>query len=493
MKRGNNVESLDRTKDGLYYAKQVQDKKISAKELIEESFRIIEKENPVLNAVTHMRKEKALAEAETRDFSNQVFGGVPILLKGIGQTLAGEPNTSGSYLLKEAVAQTTSHYVRALERAGFVVIGQTNVPEFAFKNITEPELYGPARNPWNLTHTPGGSSGGASASVAAGMVPIAGASDGGGSIRIPASFTGLVGLKPTRGRTPIGPGVGRSWQGASVSFALTKSMRDTAAMLDALQVLQPAAAFQTPLFEPGYLKTLLHAQPKTFRIAFSLESPIGTAVSEEAKRAVLKTVFWLEANGHQVTEKKPDIDGIKLMKSYYVMNSGETAAMMEGIEESLKRPLTMDDMELGTWVLYNAGKSTSAASYSNTLTTWDQAAEVMADFNETYDLYLTPATADAAPEVGVQWQDKFVLDQMRHIEEFSMAQQQQIIWDMFDKSLAITPFGMQANLTGQPSISLPVHLTDSGLPLGVQFTAPKGREDWLLLIGQALEEDGQFS
>lgn len=487
------MESLDRTKDGLYYAKQVRDKKISARELIEESFRTIEKVNPLLNAVIHTRKEKALAEGETRDFSNQIYGGVPILLKGIGQSLAGEPNTAGSHLLKDAVAQTTSHYVRALEKAGFVVIGQTNVPEFAFKNITEPKLYGPARNPWNPNHTPGGSSGGASASVAAGMVPIAGASDGGGSIRIPASFTGLVGLKPTRGRTPIGPGVGRSWQGASISFALTKSIRDTAAMLDALQVVQPAAAFQTPLFEPGYLKTLHHLQSKSFRIAFSLESPIGTVVNEEAKKAVLKTVKWLEANGHQVTEKTPDIDGIKLMKSYYVMNSGETAAMMEGIEESLKRPLTFDDMELGTWVLYNAGKSISAASYSNTLTTWDQAAEVMADFNETYDLYLTPATADAAPEVGVQWQDESVLDQMRHIEGYSMAQQQQIVWDMFDKSLPTTPFGMQANLTGQPSISLPVHLTARGLPLGVQFTAPKGREDWLLMIGRALEADGQFS
>ena len=486
------METINRIKDGLYYAQQLREKKLSSQELIEESFRIIEKENPLLNAVTHTRKEKALAEAESRNFSNQVYGGVPILLKGLGQSLVGEPNTSGSNLLKNTVAQTTSHYVTALQKAGFVVIGQTNVPEFALKNITEPELYGPARNPWNPDHTPGGSSGGASASVAAGMVPIAGASDGGGSIRIPASFTGLIGLKPTRGRTPIGPGVGRSWQGASISFALTKSMRDTAAMLDALQVIQPAAAFQTPLFEAGYLKMLHNAQPKTFRIAFSLESPIHSAVSQEAKQAVLKTVKWLEAKGHQVTEKTPEIDGIQLMESYYMMNSGETTAMMEGIEKNLQRPLTIDDMELVTWVLYNAGKSISAASYSNTLTTWDQAAEVMANFNESYDLYLTPATAEAAPKVGVQWQDEATLDRMRRIHEFSTAQQQQIVWDMFDKSLPITPFGMQANLTGQPSISLPVHLTKAGLPLGVQFTAPKGREDWLLMIGRALEADGQF-
>ncbi|WP_051910461.1 amidase [Carnobacterium pleistocenium] len=487
------MKRVDRTKDGLYYAKQVQNKQISSKELIEESFRIIEGENPLLNAVTHMRKEKALAEAEKRDFSHQLFGGVPLLTKGIGQALAGEPDTAGSRLLKKDVAQSTNHFVTALEKAGFVVIGQTNIPEFAFKNITESELYGPARNPWNLDHTPGGSSGGAAASVASGMVPIAGASDGGGSIRIPASFTGLVGLKPTRGKTPIGPGVGRSWQGAAISFALTKSMRDTAAMLDVLQVVQPAAAFQTPLFEAGYLNRLLDPQRKIFRIAFSLDSPVQTPVSAEAKKAVLKTVKWLEANGHQVTEKTPEIDGIQLMKSYYAMNSGETTAMMEGIEKKLQRSVTIEDMELVTWVLYTAGKSISAASYSNTLTTWDQAAEVMANFNDSYDLYLTPATAEAAPEVGVQWQDKVILDQMRHIEDYSMDQQQEIVWNMFDKSLTVTPFGVQANLTGQPAISLPVHVTQNGLPLGVQFTAPKGKEEWLLEIGRSLEADGQFS
>lgn len=482
---------INREQDGLFYAEQIRNKFVTPKELVEQAFQLIEKENPRLNAVIHTRKEHALKEAEERDFSGKPFGGVPILLKGLGQSLAGEPSTSGANLLKDSVATQTSHFAQALIDAGFIVIGQTNVPEFGFKNITEPELYGPSRNPWNLDYSPGGSSGGAAASVASGMVPISGASDGGGSIRIPASFTGLVGLKPTRGRTPIGPGSGRNWQGASISFALTKSIRDTAAMMDVLQTIQPAAAFQTPLFAEGYM-TALDKTPPKFSIAYSLESPVLSEVSEEAKKAVLKTVDWLKAQGHTVVEKTPPIDGVDLMKSYYVMNSGETTAMMESIETTLQRKLTIDDMELVTWVLYNAGKTISAAAYSKTLNTWDRAAEVMAEFNEEFDLFLTPATADSAPKVGTSWQDETMLERMRTITEVDSAAQQQVVWDMFDKSLPITPFGMQANLTGQPSISLPVHLTAEGLPLGVQFTAPKGKEDWLLAIGRDMEADGQF-
>ena len=197
---------MDRQKDALYYTGLLKMKKVSSEELIEDAFKKIEKENPRYNAVVHTRMERALHEARTRDFGNTLFGGVPILIKDLGQDLAGEPSTSGSRLLRDYVAPRTSHFIEAVERAGFIVIGQTSTPEFGFKNITDAVIHGPARNPFNRDHSPGGSSGGAAAAVAADMVAIATASDGGGSIRIPASFTGLVGLKPTRGRTPVGPG-----------------------------------------------------------------------------------------------------------------------------------------------------------------------------------------------------------------------------------------------------------------------------------------------
>lgn len=479
---------INREEDALHYARLVRNKLASPKELVTQAIDKIKKENAALNAVIHPRFEAALKEAESRDFTGKPFGGVPILVKDMGQTMAGEPSTSGSVLLKDHISLQTSHYTQKLLDAGFIVIGQSNVPEFGFKNVTDARIYGPTRNPWNTNYSPGGSSGGAGAAVAAGMVPIAGASDGGGSVRIPASFTGLVGLKPTRGRMPVGPGSGRNWQGAAIDFALTKSIRDTVAMLEAMQTVQLAAAFQTPLLPKDFI---VNGRRK-FRVAYSLQSPVLSDVGEEAKAAVMKMVRWLEANGHEVVEKDPDYDGVALMESYYIMNCGETTSMLQGMEQNLGRPFTLDDMELVTWVLYQAGKNVTAAEYANTLKRWDAAAEVMAHFHEEFDLLLTPTTAEAAPLVDTDWQSADLKEKMAHIQEFSAPEQQQIVWDMFALSLPITPFGMQANLTGAPSLSLPVHVTKLGLPLGVQFTAPKGREDWLLGLGEAMEADGLF-
>lgn len=478
--------------DGLALAEKIRNSEVTPTELIEEAFKKIKSENPTLNFVTSTRFSKAIEEAQVRDFSTLPFGGVPILIKGLGQDLAGEPSTAGAKLLRNNSALTTSHFVAALEKAGFIVIGQTNTPEFGFKNITDPELYGPTSNPWNPAYSAGGSSGGAAAAVASGTLPIAAASDGGGSIRIPASFSGLVGLKPTRGKTPVGPGTGRNWQGAAISFALTTSIRDTAAMLDALQVIEPSAAFQASLYEPGYLTSLGTLAKKKFRIAYSLASPVHTPVSTAAKNAVLDAVTFLKAQGHHVVEKEPDIDGIALMESYYVMNAGETAAMFKNLEKQLARSLTITDMELMTWTLFNAGKHISAADYSNSLALWDQAAEKMAAFNQEYDLYLTPTTATTAPKIAAELQTPEQIQQMKQVEKLSSTEQMQLVWDMFEKSLALSPFTQQANLTGQPAISLPTHIAENGLPLGIHFTAPKNREEWLLEIGLEFEQNGQF-
>ena len=483
---------IDRTKDGMYYSEQIRNGQVSSEELLMASFKSIKEQNALLNAVVHTREETALSESREESWVNGPFGGVPILLKELGQNMIGEPAQAGSKLLKDNRSSYTSHFVAQLQKSGFIPIGSTNVPEFGFTNITHSDLFGPARNPFNSEYSAGGSSGGAASAVASGMVPIAGASDGGGSIRIPASFTGLVGLKPTRGRTPIGPGAGRAWQGAAISFALTKSIRDAAALLDHMQVVQPAAAFQTPLYREGYLNSLTAPLNKKMRIAFSLKSPIGSQVSSEAEDAVLNAVNWLEQKGFAVDQSEPDIDGVDLMKSYYVMNSGETAAMLGNMEKALGRSITMEDVELLTWVLYQSGKKVSAAEYSNTLSTWDDAAEKAALFNERYDLLLQPTTAEPAPRVDkIYWSESFK-KKMRHIDTFSPADQQQLIWDMWEESLSITPFTQQANLTGQPAISLPTHLTKEGMPLGIQFTAPKGKEHWLLQMGRMMEDDGLF-
>ncbi|WP_368993827.1 amidase [Caldifermentibacillus hisashii] len=475
--------------DGIGLAQLVKRKEVSPKELVEAAFKRLEEVNPTLNAVIRTRKEKVFQEIAELRIGEQEFAGVPIVLKDISQAVKGEPLTSGSKLFLDNIAKRDSNFVARLRKAEFLFIGHTNTPEFGLKNITEPEVHGPTRNPWNTEYSPGGSSGGSAASIASGIVPIAGASDGGGSIRIPASFTGLFGLKPTRGRTPVGPGVGRQWQGASIDFALTKSVRDSAALLDLLQTVQPEAAYQTPLF-PGKFKDVVEKPEKRkFRIAFTTESPVGTPVSEEARLAVYKTIKWLEEQGHEVEEKANKVDGIRLIKNYYIMNCGEMAGMVASIEEeALGRPITAADMEIVAWVLTVAGKSVTAADYTRSLDEWDVAAAQMAEFHRTYDLYLTPATASAAPKVGELTQTEKEIAELMKVGELTKVEQQKLVYDMFEASLTYTPFTQLANLTGQPAISVPVHLTAAGLPLGVQFMAPKGKEDWLLQLAAQIEQ-----
>ena len=477
------------TLDATEMAKLIREKEIKPQELIALSFKQLDKVNPSLNMVTLEWREKVLQEAENATAGNGPFSGVPMYLKNSGQTVKGEGATSGSTLLTSNVAARDSNFVSKLRESGFLFAGQTNAPEFGLKNITEPELYGATRNPWHADYSPGGSSGGSSAAVASGVVPIAGASDGGGSIRIPASFTSLFGLKPTRGRTPVGPGVGRQWQGAAIDFVVSRSVRDSAAMLDALQVIQSEAAFQVPLFPGNYVKAIGDGFKQPLKIAFTTKSPVGTPVSEDAKLAVEKTVKWLEKEGHIVEEKDNGVDGLQLIKDYYLMNSGEISSLIQKLERSFGRSLTSDDVEVETWMLNEAGKSVSAADFSASLASWDTAAEQMATLHQTYDFYITPATAFTAPKVGELTHSKAEREQMlSQISAVSGSEQQALIYDMFLPSLTYTPFSQLANLTGQPAMTVPVHLSEGRLPLGVQVMAQKGEEHRLLQLANQLEQ-----
>ena len=477
------------TLDATEMAKLIQQKEVKPEELIALSFEQLEQVNPSLNMVTRVRQEKVSEEASQVRIGDGQFSGVPLFLKNSGQTMKGEEATSGSKLLASNVAKQDSNFVATLREAGFLFAGQTNAPEFGLKNITEPELYGPTRNPWNIDYSPGGSSGGAAATVASGVVPIAGASDGGGSIRIPASFTSLFGLKPTRGRTPVGPGAGRQWQGAAIDFVVSRSVRDSAALLDVLQVIQPEAAFQAPLFPGSYKEAMEDPFKKTLKIAFTTKSPVGTPVSDEAKLAVEKTVKWLEKEGHIVEEIDNGVDGIQLIKDYYLMNSGEISSLIQKLERSFGRPITSDDVEIETWLLNEAGKSVSAADFSASLASWDTAAAQMAILHQTYDFYITPATAFTAPEIGeLTHSDAEQQKMLSNISGISGSKQQALIYDMFLPSLTYTPFSQLANLTGQPAMSVPVHLAEAGLPLGVQVMAQKGEEHRLLQLASQLEQ-----
>lgn len=477
-------------KDATDMAEAVRSGQVSPKEMVLETIAKAESEKPRLNAITSTRYEKALLEAEEGNFAGKPFAGVPIFLKDLGQEQAGEVSTSGSILFANYRAQQSDNYVKKLESLGFIVLGRTNTPEFGFKNTSDSQLHGTVNLPDDVTRNAGGSSGGAAALVASGVSPLAGASDGGGSIRIPASFNGLIGLKPTRGRIPVGPSSYRGWQGASVNFSLTKTIRDTKTLLEQFQICQMESPFVLPRLTH---EDLFEKSLKPLRVALQLTSPIGGQVSAEAISAVKKAAQFLEKEGHEiiVLDKLP-LDGIEAMKSYYIMNSVETAAMFDGIEASLGRQMTIDDMEVMTWAIYRSGQKIPAKTYSRILSQWDQYSRIMHDFHRSYDILLSPTVAEVAPKHGQFDLSDQLKDKLRHMDDFNSKEQQDLIWQMFEHSLDWTPFTQQANLTGQPSISLPVYRTEDGLSIGVQVTAAKGREDLLLQIGELFENKNQF-
>ncbi|MFY0543122.1 amidase [Brevibacillus sp. H7] len=475
--------------DALGLAELVKKKEVTPRELVEEAIHRIETLNPELNAVIHKMYERARNDSVHEGRGR--FAGVPMLLKDISQEIAGEPITSGSKALRPYRAKSDSEYVRRLKNTGVVFLGQTNVPEFGLMGITEPAHYGPCRNPWNSAHTPGGSSGGSAAAVASGMVPIAGANDGGGSIRIPAAYCGLFGLKPTRGRTPVGPRYGRLWQGASVEHVLTRSVRDSAAALDELAGEEKGAAFSAPPFEGSYLDTVNKPLDRPVRIAFSVQSPIGTEVHPACREAVMKTAKYLESIGHHVEEVDAPVHGKNIAISYLTMYFGEVAAALSTLEEALGRKAAYDDVEPATWLLGLLGRATTAEEFVLSLREWDRASYAMELFHETYAYYITPTTAFPPAKIGElepKPLEKLAIQVMGKLGWGGLLKKAGIIEQIAEDNLKRTPFTQLANLTGQPAMSVPVHRTADGLPIGVQFMTARGREDLLFQMAAHLEQ-----
>lgn len=475
--------------DGLGLAELVKKKEVHPEELVEEAISRIEAYNLELNAVIHKMYEQARKEAKKE--LTGAFAGVPVLLKDIQQEIGGEPITSGSKAFQGFRAEQDSEYVRRVRSAGVLIVGQTNVPEFGLMGITEPIHYGPTRNPWERNYSPGGSSGGSAAAVASGMVPIAGANDGGGSIRIPGAYCGLFGLKPTRGRTPMGSNVGRAWQGASVNHVLSRSVRDSAAMLDELSVYQKEAAFHAPPFNGSYLD-MVHIPPqKTLRIAYSMRSPIGTEVHPLCIEAVLKTVKTLESFGHLVEEMDAPVDGKKIAKSYLTMYFGEVAATLSSLESILGRKVRFSDVEPTTWLSGLLGKVFSAEEFVLSIQEWDKAAYAMEKFHERYDCYLTPTTAYPPLKIGelkLSSMENISINMAGKLGLAGLLKRLGIVDKIAEDHLSKTPFTQLANLTGQPAMTLPLHQTPEGLPLGVQFMAAKGKEDLLFQLAGVFEQ-----
>ena len=477
-------------KDATAMAEAVRDGQVSPKELVIDTIRKANALNPDINAIISTRYEKALKEADKRDFTDKPFAGVPIYLKDLGMDMKDELSGSGSILFKDTIASKTDYYVQALEDLGFIILGKTNTPEYGFKNISDSRTFGIVNLPFDKSRNAGGSSGAAAALISAGITVISPASDGGGSIRIPASFNGLIGLKTSRGRIPSGPNPYRRWQGAAVQFAITKSVRDTRNLLYYLQDCQLESPFPLPILTK---EELFDSQLPHMKVAYLTKNPDGTDLGSEAKQAVLNAVQFLKDKGYVVVElESAPIDMKELISHYYVMNSVETASMFAGIEKFLGRPVIKADMEPMTWAIYQSGQMILAKDYTAMMHVWDNYSAIMDVFHKTYDLLLTPTTHDVAPKHGQINPSPQLLEKLANAEKFMPAEQMQLVTEMFRPGLALNPYTPLANLTGQPAINLPTHQTKSGLPLGIQFMAAKGREDLLLQVAQLFEDNGKL-
>lgn len=476
-----------RKHDGVALAALVAAGEVSAAELLELAIARVEAVNPRLNGLII-----ALYEEARQRVSGPLGGplaGVPMLTKDLFQEIGGAPCHHGNKALKQADhrAAQDSELVRRWKAAGVVLFGRTNTPEFGAKGITEPQAYGVTRNPWDTDRTPGGSSGGSAALVAAGVVPFAGANDGGGSIRIPAACCGLFGLKPGRGRTPWGPEFTEAMHGISVNHAVTRSVRDSAVLLDAVQGDEFGGLFRLAPPSRSYMSEL-ERDPAPLKIGFCTRSPIGTEVDPEAVKAVENTVRLLEALGHQVEEASPRIDMMAMSMDWLTMWFANCAANVRQVRE-----LTGcgdQGFELDTLALAAFGEATSAADYVRCYQRWQTYSRQLAEFLAGYDFWLTPTLAMPPALIGATetpaWQQN-ILKVVLKLGAQKLVMKSGLIEQMAKESMKYVPFTQLANVTGVPAMSVPLHWCENGLPLGVQFVGGHGDEGKLLALAAQLE------
>ncbi len=456
----------------------------SASEVLDAAVARAEAVNPRLNAICLPLYD----QARQQDFDPDApFAGVPMVLKDLAQEQAGVPCTMGSRSRRTRIASEDSEYVTRARKAGFRFLGRTATPEFGLKAVTESELWGPTLNPWDTGLTPGGSSGGSGAAVAAGIVPLGGANDGGGSIRIPAAYNGLVGLKPSRGRVSCGPHAGEMWTGAALDHVVTRTVRDTAAMMDVLAGSAIGDPFRIPAPDESWAD-LARRAPGQLRIGLCSESPFGTDVHKDCASAVQETARLLESLGHIVEDARPRVDGHALARCYLGLYFGEVPTLMA---EAMEAGAKADDFELDTRLLAMLGRSFPLPDYVRMRQQWNDFARATGHFFEDYDLYLTPTTAQPPARIGelaLAPALELISRLLVRLPVGTLLHKSGMIDQLAMESLARTPFTQLANLTGTPAISVPVCWSPGGLPVGVQFGAGYGKEAVLLQLAAQLEE-----
>jgi amidase len=454
--------------DALGLAQAIAKKKVSAREVMEEAVAHAEALNPKLNAIVFMAADEARAAAKGKQ-GKGVFAGVPMLLKDMRANVAGWPNRSGSRYVPATPSKFESTLVTRFKTAGLIPFGKTNVPEFGILPTTECKLYGPAHNPWDLERSPGGSSGGSAAAVAAGIVPIAHATDGGGSIRIPASACGLVGLKVSRGRLTQGPGAADATGGLSVDGFVTRSVRDTAGALDATC----APDYGDPYFalppEGSYLEGI-RRKTKRLRIAVSNKMMNGHEHDPEVTAAIKRTAKLCESLGHIVEIKDPPVDAGALIGAFSTVWCANVAFTLDTLAAQTGVKPSLDVVEGLTLGLYEMGKRVGAAEFIAARSVMTAAGRMFAAWHETYDVWLTATLGRPPMKLG------------------SIDIDETDVQKGFMPNYGYVPFTSMQNSAGTPGISLPLNWSKEGLPIGVQFTARTGGEMTLLKLAAELEK-----
>ncbi len=473
--------------DAVGLAALVREKKVSAQELLDAARARAAQVNDRINAVVVDVDPPRSVSGPASDTGP--FAGVPFLLKDLGQDLEGYPTSGGSRSLATTPATENATVVQRWLDAGLVVFGKTNTPEFGAKGVTEPHLFGPARNPWNTDHTPGGSSGGSAAAVAAGIVPCAAASDGGGSIRIPASACGLFGLKPSRGLVPSGPLVQEGMGGAATNGVVSRSVRDTAAMLDVLAGGTPDGPYLTAVPATSYADEV-GQDPGRLRIGLCTASAINPKPHAEAIAAATETGQLLESLGHEVEllDSAP-FDDEALAKDFlttwfvYAADSVAQAKAFGGANDSGFEPDTL--------VMAALGRATNPVELVRAIENRQAHVRRLAEFHESFDLLLTPSTALPPPRIGaldlpaaMQKAQKALV----RVRGAGLLRFTPVVDQLISENLGWVPYTQLANLTGRPAMSVPLHWTEDGLPIGAQLVGPLGSDGLLLRLAAQLEQ-----
>jgi amidase len=452
--------------DAVAQAELVRRREVTPLELVDAAIERIERVNPKLNAVVTPMFELA-RETARGTLPDGPLRGVPFLLKDLMGTFAGVRETSGSRLLADNVPDHDSELVARFKRAGLVVVGKTNTPEFGIPPTTEPHLFGPARNPWNPGHSTGGSSGGSAAAVASGMVPAAHANDGGGSIRIPAACCGLFGLKPTRGRNPLGPDFGDVGGGLVAEHVVTRTVRDSAVLLDATAGPDVGDPYWAPLQVRPYREEV-GADPGRLRIGYTVTSPMG-AVHPDCVRAVEDAAALCQRLGHDVEERTPDIDVAHVQESFFKVFSSGAAMHVEAALQALGREPRDGELEPLTRAVFEIGRGITAPQYLIAVREVQAFSRRIAHALIDFDVWITPTLCEPPLALGV-------LDAPPDNPFAALL-----------RAATYVPFTPLCNMSGQPAMSMPLHWNDDGLPIGTHFIGRFGDEATLFRLAAQLE------